>query len=790
MNAPFERHLFRRRVPKRVFRRKVQFEALEQRLLLSADGVGPNAAQLIESVDSDQLTATLAQESQASPTVIVEALRAQLRAVAWANQPIDSGFVELDTADPDVRRIASLDGTLDALIGSSGRDNEWRITGEDTVTLNGVEYSGVNVLLGGADNEDVFIVEERGTLGGYLDGGPGGFDTLVIDGGSFGSVAYTASGPDSGTVALDDNLIRYFGLEPIANTGTTADAVFAATAGSDQIRLLDAGSGNLRIESANGTFENVTFPRPTSSLTIIGGGGDDLYRIEVADFGTLRITETAGGGDDTLEFIPAASGFPAGSTISYTDQAVEHVVGVALNASALLAGLESLVGWADTLDNAGTLGQALAVITGNVGVGVGSSLDLADVFEQLRVDIKALVDGLPAGTSLTSEMLAARLAAFQKTGVTHFDRSIVGDTRAPVLLATDVFSFAITLDSDSPVSLTGIQGNADLQAFVDALNASIAATALVGRVQAIKTDDGRIGFQVIDAAVDTFTLTAGGAAGKLGLGAGPVTKENLTKVLGGLGKLNVGVSGTVVPELTFAADGTAELRFRFHYAADRSSQFNIDLGEEAAKQGVSFDPGTSLKVKSALEADLALGMTLGANARFFLDVGSLDLSATNTGADADHTNLSGDVKIGFLGASLVDPGGATDLAPQISLFAGVNLDAGLAGLTAFDASEQTQVLDSLEHDQDNALNIRLPIKVKPGIPLFEPLVEIRFESSDDAVVFTGEQLPLRQPGRRPGRDAGRPFHRVRGGAEIRPHRSHGLRPARGAGARFPGEGVR
>src|SRR5688500_20402949 len=109
MNAPFERHFLRAaqaaRVPKRVFRRKIQFEPLEQRLLLSADGVAPNAADVVETVDSDNLTATLVQESQASPTVIIEALRAQLRAAAWANQPIDSGFVELDTGNPEVRRI-------------------------------------------------------------------------------------------------------------------------------------------------------------------------------------------------------------------------------------------------------------------------------------------------------------------------------------------------------------------------------------------------------------------------------------------------------------------------------------------------------------------------------------------------------------------------------------------------------------------------------------------------------------------------------------------------------------
>jgi hypothetical protein len=327
---------------------------------------------------------------------------------------------------------------------------------------------------------------------------------------------------------------------------------------------------------------------------------------------------------------------------------------------------------------------------------------------------------------------------FQKTGVTHFDRTIAGDTASPEIPTTDVFAFDLKLDNEASVSLTGIQGDTDLQAFVDSLNAAISITALLGRVQAIRTDDGRIGFQVIDTAVDKFTLTAIDTAGKLGFGAGPITKQNLTKVLGGLGKLSVGVERGR-SRLSFAADGTPELRFRFHYAADRSSQFNIDLGEEAANKGVSFDPGTSLKVKTALDAELALGMTLGSSARFFLDVGSFDLSATNTGAEAITRTCRAISRSDSARARR--PERSSDPEPEISLFAGLNLGAAVAGLSAFDASEQTQVLDRLAHDSDNALNINLPIKVKPGI-LFAPDITIRFASQDDAVPFTGRQLPL------------------------------------------------
>ena len=724
MNAPFDQLFGPQRKARAKardappFRRRILFEALEPRLLLSAD-VGANAV-------ADMLAAALAEYEQA------------------AQQQLDSGSGPLlvfagpqatvhadPTAGTWIIELASGERALQA----GDTDNVWRITGADTGTLNGEAFSGIGILIGGADNEDTFIFEAGGSLSGYLEGGAGGFDTLVLEGGHFASGAYAAGGPDSGTVELDGNLIRFFGLEPIIDNADTADRVFTGTAGADHIRLKDAGAGSLTIESLNGTFESITFARPSSSLTIEGGDGDDVYEILATNWGELRIAEAAGGGNDTLDLAAHPNGLPAGSAIEYVGEAPEQVDGVQVDSVALLAGLDKLVAWADTLDNAGTLGQALAVLKGNVGVGLGASLDLADVFDQLRLEIKAFVDD-PANGPLTSDKLAALLAAFQKTEVTHFDRAIVGETRSPALAAEDEFSFILKLDSEAQVSLADVKANADL---VESLNAAIGTTALLGRVQAIRTDDGRIGFRVIDASVDKFTLTATEGGAKLGYTAGAHTKENLTKVLGGLGKLNVGVEGAVVPELITASDGTQQLRFRFHYAADRTSQFNIDLGEEAEKKSVSFDPGTSLKVKTALDAELALGVTLGASQQFFLDVGSFDLSATSSGND---TNLTGDLKIGFLGASLVDPVGPSDPEPRISLFAGVELDGAVDGLAAFDASDQAAMLDSLAHDPGNALDIDLPIKVKEGIPGFAPEVRISFQSEDDAVPFTGRLLPL------------------------------------------------
>ena len=184
MNAPFEKifNTFRQRT--RVnrpqtppFRRKALFEPLEPRLLLSADIASPAVVDFLASYHSDPSALSVVDKTSNPTTPVVYTAALTDTASGSVTGP-ETGFVQLDAAD-GVRHIASLDGTIDALIASSERSNEWRITGADEVTLNGVAYSGVNVLLGGANNEDRFIFEPGGSLSGFIDGGPGGADTLV-----------------------------------------------------------------------------------------------------------------------------------------------------------------------------------------------------------------------------------------------------------------------------------------------------------------------------------------------------------------------------------------------------------------------------------------------------------------------------------------------------------------------------------------------------------------------------------------------------------------------------------
>src|SRR5262249_29309387 len=134
-------------------------------------------------------------------------------------------------------------GDGDALLVKGAGDLTWHVTGANAGSAGAVQFSGVENLLGDADNQDTFVIEAGGSVG-LVDGGAGGFDTLVIEDGPYAKVVSTATGPDSGSVALDDATIQYAGLEPLlVNAGTAADQVYNLTASADEVEVRHV-SGN------------------------------------------------------------------------------------------------------------------------------------------------------------------------------------------------------------------------------------------------------------------------------------------------------------------------------------------------------------------------------------------------------------------------------------------------------------------------------------------------------------------------------------------------------------------
>ena len=281
--------------------------------------------------------------------------------------------------------IASVTGgaAADTLAGPAA-DATWTVSGANSGDVNGIAFSSFENLQGAADNQDSFVFEPGASLSGVVDGGPGGFDTLVIADGSYSTVVYTSTGPSSGTVDLDGNVITYTGLEPVLTPGGTAtDVVFnLPTASANQVVLEDdatAGNGISQLRSTNGTFELTTFSNPSGSLTInFGNNGDTLtlksldstfnaalninggtgadHVIFDAKTGSGVYTINGGAGSDTIEATANANltlhnnQLSVGST-SLALASIEHAnltnsgsSGHTLDASAFTAGSVTLTG--------------------------------------------------------------------------------------------------------------------------------------------------------------------------------------------------------------------------------------------------------------------------------------------------------------------------------------------------------------------------------------------------------------------------------------------------------------
>jgi autotransporter-associated beta strand protein len=140
--------------------------------------------------------------------------------------------------------------------------------GSDTLT---VDLSGGNPIPTGGISY----------AGGDSATGIGG--TLVITGGSQGTVTYDYTNANDGSIVMSSyGTIAYTALETVANIGGAADVVLNLPAGGVGAQLADDGithNGLSRLRSNNGTFVETTFANPTRSLTIHRGHTSDFLGV-------------------------------------------------------------------------------------------------------------------------------------------------------------------------------------------------------------------------------------------------------------------------------------------------------------------------------------------------------------------------------------------------------------------------------------------------------------------------------------------------------------------------------
>src|SRR5688572_14611125 len=221
--------------------RKVRFEPLEPRLLLSADlsFTAVTASDLTlrtQDVDGvEHLQIVLADETAPGGEIVVASqelaltssvtltgsLEADRFTVNFAGLP-DSSVLSISIVDPTSEEAP---GTADVL-RVTGLDSEWEVSGVDAGAVNGIAFTGIEHLEGGA-GADRFAYGAAGSLTGGLAGGDG---ADVVD--------YSAA-----IEGVTVDLATLTGIETVI--GGAGSDTLVGVAGGSTWNITGAGSGDV-----------------------------------------------------------------------------------------------------------------------------------------------------------------------------------------------------------------------------------------------------------------------------------------------------------------------------------------------------------------------------------------------------------------------------------------------------------------------------------------------------------------------------------------------------------------
>lgn len=202
--------------------RGIVFESLESRLLFSATPVAALAADGILSVQgtagADHAVISHVGKSADGGEIVDLDMNGMLQRFGSAATGVQGVNVDMGDGDDLVKMVdlyskANVIGGAghDALEGSSGNQT-WNITGANSGSVGKVDFISFEDLIGAKDNRDTFVVKQGGSVSGTLDGGAGGFDTLVLDSGNHANGVFKATAKDSGLIDLDGDVIHYVAL--------------------------------------------------------------------------------------------------------------------------------------------------------------------------------------------------------------------------------------------------------------------------------------------------------------------------------------------------------------------------------------------------------------------------------------------------------------------------------------------------------------------------------------------------------------------------------------------------
>jgi len=658
--------------------------------------------------------------------------------------PTDS--LRIDAGDGDDRVVlAGLDALFGAAIALDGEDGDdtlqgpdaartWNITGGGAGNVGGpgvLDFASMENLDGGS-GDDTFAIAGGAGVSGTLDGG-GGRNTLDYSAWADAVTADLGAGTAAGSG----------GVSGVHNVlGGAGDDTLA---GDDAANRLEGGDGGDVLTGGGGDD------------ALVGGAGDDTYAFG-DDWGADTVGELAGGGDDALDFAAYAGTLALGadgsvtgsdgSTMAYSDEVAERLADgdVELDAdaqAALLDGLERLVDWAGELARHGDFARALPLLRqdlgdfglGQVDVSLGAAMDVADALDQLRGRVEAYFEETGPATATG---LATRLKGWMADARRHLNPGDAG----VVTIAADVAdgetvtigSTTYEFDTNSTVepghvavSLPDLSPASARSKLVDAITANPA-----GRAAAAEIHDQRV---LISKLLPDDPQP--GLADTLGDARNAV--QSLARDAGDLklGDLDVAVGSDATLSVSFLPDGSAEILLDLDYQAERTTAFDIDLGADADLLGWAFDARATVDLATSLAADMTLGLALGDEPVFLLDVDDLRVRAA---VDAGDLNFG--LNFGFFAASIGD--GVADDDPGNAVDEGsIHLDGTLAVSFQDPAGDGSWIsldeLDTATTDVGDLVNVSLTVDQMPSAHL---PVQVDATGLADSVVgrFAGEVI--------------------------------------------------
>ena len=518
--------------------------------------------------------------------------------------------------------------------------------GNDTTALTAADNTSDddNYLFSDGWGADVVDGAAHGVNGDTLDlsavSAPLNFDVTSLT-----NFTVTDDATNTATVSNIENIISGTNASDTLDLSVVADALTYTFNADGSIDISD-GVNSLNVENIE---------------LIIGGSGDNDF---VFSLGANFVGAITGNGNDTLNFLAYddlltfSGNSIVSSNLDITHSGINNIdvnmnrVDITASTDVLTQGLSDLVEWAADLQNYAQIGDTLSGLGGNVGVNLGNAIDIAEVFDQLRLEIMEYID---ATIEVTAAGIQGVIDGLNQTNIQYADRAVVGEIFSPTITTTDTFVFDIDVTEGDVTTTSAITvaGNPVLATFISNINDQINADEnLRNKLQAIEVTQGvgineksRIAFQATSPDVDGFALTAD-AFGQDLLGFSPTTSlADLGKELQDIGHLDV-IATDISVELVLDGSGVPELVFNFNYRANRATEFDIDLGKGAEDLGLSFDASATIEAISTLNAGLGLILNLDNIRDFYFNLDSFALDL-QTGL----RDISTDARIGFLAAT-------------------------------------------------------------------------------------------------------------------------------------------